>query len=89
MTTIITQDVRSDPAKNLNILSLGQYAFTVIMNKLLTATVDAGGPRGISQLMILKSVMESISRDSEVDSEEAVKRPCEVFHAIGGAGTGG
>ena len=38
--------------------------------------------------MILKNVMESISRDSEVDSEEVVKRPCEVFHAIGG-GTGG
>jgi len=89
MTTIITQDVRSDPAKNLNLLSLGLYPFTATMDKLLTEMVDAAGPRGISQLMILKNVMESLSRGFGVDSDEVVKRPCEVFHAIGGVGTGG
>jgi hypothetical protein len=85
----MAQDVRPGPAKNLNILSLGQYAFTAKMEILLRVIVDAGGPRGISQLMILKNVMESLSRGSGVDSEEVVKRPCEVFHAIGGVGTGG
>jgi hypothetical protein len=89
MSTRITQDVRSDPVKNLNILSLGGYPFTAQIEESLTGTVDAGGPRGISQLVILNNVMESLSRYSGVDSEDAVKRPCEVFHAIGGVGTGG
>jgi hypothetical protein len=85
----MSQDVQPGPAKNLNILSLGQYAFTAILEILLRVIVDAAGPRGISQLMILKNVMESLSRGSGVDFEGAVKRPCEVFHAIGGVGTGG
>jgi hypothetical protein len=51
--------------------------------------IDAGGPRGISQLMILKNVMESLSHSFGVVSEVVVKRPCEVFDAIGGVGTGG
>jgi hypothetical protein len=55
----------------------------------LTGMVDAGGPRGISQLMILKNVMESLCRGEGADFEGVVKRPCEVFHAIGGVGTGG
>ena len=52
-------------------------------------TADAGGAQGISQLMILERVMELISRGSREDSEAVVKRPCEIFHAIGGVGTGG
>jgi hypothetical protein len=66
----------------------GSVCVKVIMEELLTGMIDAGGPRGISQLMILKNVMESLSRGSRVDSEEVVKRPYEVFHAIGGVGTG-
>jgi hypothetical protein len=89
MTTTMAQDVGSSPQKNLNILSLGQYSFMVKIERLLTAMVDAGGPQGLSQLMILKRVMESLSRSSGAESGEVVKRPCEVFHAIGGAGTGG
>jgi hypothetical protein len=89
MSTRIAQDVSPGPAKNLNILSLGQYAFTGSIEESLTRMVDAGGPRGISQLMILKNVMESLHCGSGVDSEDNVKRPCEVFQAIGGVGTGG
>jgi hypothetical protein len=89
MATIIAHHVESGPTKNLHLLSLGQYAVIEIIDKLLTEILDAGGPQGISQLMILKDVMESISRGSGDDSERAVKRPCEVFHAIGGVGTGG
>jgi hypothetical protein len=85
----MAQDVRSGPTKSLNILSLGQYVFSSIMDKSLTESVDAGGPRGISQLMILKNVMESLSHGSGVDSDHVEKRPCDVFHAIGGVGTGG
>ena len=89
MSTTMAQDVRLGPAKNLNILSLGQYAFMASIEESLTGMVDAGGPRGISQLMILKNVMESLSRSSGVDCEDGVKWPCDIFHAIGGVGTGG
>ncbi|KIM22112.1 hypothetical protein M408DRAFT_54580, partial [Serendipita vermifera MAFF 305830] len=48
--------------------------------------IDGGGPRGISQLEILKHVLEKISGDTD---DIPLKRPCEVFAMIGGTGTGG
>ena len=60
-----------------------------IMNGMLTGGIDAGGPQGISQLLILKDVMERLSGDESGDSHGTVKRPCEVFDVIGGVGTGG
>ena len=59
------------------------------MNRMLTRCIDAGGPQGISQLLILKDVMERLSKGESGDSEGKVKRPCEVFDMIGGVGTGG
>jgi hypothetical protein len=55
----------------------------------LTCGIDAGGPQGVSQLLILKEVMEKLSKDELGDSHGIVKRPCEVFDMIGGVGTGG
>ena len=60
-----------------------------IMNEMLTRCIDAGGPQGISQLLILKEVMERLSKDEIGDFQGIVKRPCEVFDVIGGVGTGG
>ena len=57
--------------------------------ELLTDRRDAGGPQGISQLLILNEVMEKISKDESGDSQGIVKRPYEVFDMIGGVGTGG
>jgi len=75
--------------KPICLLSLGRRAFTDIMSYGLTFGVDAGGPQGISQLLILKDVMEKLSEDEISNSEGSVKRPCEVFDMIGGSGTGG
>ncbi|KIM21669.1 hypothetical protein M408DRAFT_80229, partial [Serendipita vermifera MAFF 305830] len=51
--------------------------------------IDAGGPRGISQLEILKHAMDKLSDDADDDFTHDTKRPCEVFAMIGGTGTGG
>jgi hypothetical protein len=59
------------------------------MNGMLTGGIDAGGPQGISQLLILKDVMERLSRDESGESQLTVKRPYDVFDMIGGVGTGG
>jgi hypothetical protein len=56
---------------------------------MLISGIDAGGPRAVSQLLILKDVMEKLSKDESGDSRGIVKRPCEVFDMIGGVGTGG
>jgi hypothetical protein len=56
---------------------------------MLTSCIDAGGPQGVSQLLILKDVMEKLSRDETRESQATVKRPCDVFDMIGGVGTGG
>jgi hypothetical protein len=56
---------------------------------MVTGGTDAGGPEGISQLLILKDVMEKFSKDENGDSQGIVKRPCDVFDMIGGVGTGG
>jgi hypothetical protein len=89
MSAIANPDMETHPAKNLNLLSLGQYASTGDNGQIVDENIDAGGPQGISQLMILNAVMESISHDHGDGSGGEVKRPCEVFHAIGGAGAGG
>jgi hypothetical protein len=64
-------------------------SFVVIMSGMLTSCIDAGGPQGLSQLLILKDVMERLSKDERGDFQGTVKRPCEVFDMIGGVGTGG
>ncbi|KIM19558.1 hypothetical protein M408DRAFT_83403, partial [Serendipita vermifera MAFF 305830] len=51
--------------------------------------IDAGGPRGISQLEILKCVMKRLADDADDGSPQTTKRPCEMFAMIGGTGTGG
>jgi len=90
MSIIVTPDVEASPSRNLNLLSLGQYTPVHPNNgRIVNGIVDAGGPQGISQIMILRSVMDSIARNSGDTSGMTVKRPCEVFHAIGGVGTGG
>jgi hypothetical protein len=60
-----------------------------IVNERLTCGIDAGGPQGVSQLLILNEVMERLCKDELRDSQGIVKRPCEVFDMIGGVGAGG
>jgi patatin-like phospholipase/acyl hydrolase len=45
-------------------------------------SLDGGGVRGLSSLLILKTLMETIN-------PEKPPKPCEYFHMIGGTSTGG
>ncbi|KAI1778195.1 acyl transferase/acyl hydrolase/lysophospholipase [Hypoxylon cercidicola] len=49
-------------------------------------SLDGGGIRGISSLLILQGLMETIQRARNLDT---VPRPCEYFDLIGGTSTGG
>jgi patatin-like phospholipase/acyl hydrolase len=44
--------------------------------------LDGGGVRGLSALMILKQLMETIDPDNP-------PKPCDYFEMIGGTSTGG
>jgi len=48
-------------------------------------SIDGGGVRGMSSLLILRNVMEEIARQKGITEA----RPCEYFDLIGGTGTGG
>jgi Patatin-like phospholipase len=48
-------------------------------------SLDGGGVRGLSSLLILRNMMEEIARRNGI----AEARPCQYFDLIGGTGTGG
>ncbi|KAK0218879.1 hypothetical protein IW262DRAFT_1558545 [Armillaria fumosa] len=49
-------------------------------------SLDSGGIRGVSQLIILDEIMKCIQVKKHLTE---VPKPCEYFHLIGGSGTGG
>src|ERR1700735_1756364 len=49
-------------------------------------TLDGGGVRGLSSLLILREIMEEIGRQS---GAERTPLPCDYFDLIGGTSTGG
>ena len=49
-------------------------------------TFDGGGVRGLSSLLILREIMETIERKTDADETPL---PCEYFDLIGGTSTGG
>ncbi|KAM0324875.1 hypothetical protein ACHAQA_007841 [Verticillium albo-atrum] len=49
-------------------------------------SLDGGGIRGLSSLLILENVMERICKAENLD---AIPRPCDRFDLIGGTSTGG
>jgi patatin-like phospholipase/acyl hydrolase len=49
-------------------------------------SLDGGGVRGLSSLLILKDIMEEIRRKA---GHESTPLPCEYFDLIGGTSTGG
>jgi hypothetical protein len=89
MSTTTPPSTENDPTRPISLLSLGRNTFIAVMNGMLTGHTDAGGPQGISQLLILKDVMERLSKGESGGSRGTVKRPWEVFDMIGGVGTGG
>jgi patatin-like phospholipase/acyl hydrolase len=55
-------------------------------NGLCLLSLDGGGVRGLSSLLILKDLMAQLN--SERENGESLK-PCDVFDLIGGTSTGG
>lgn len=55
-------------------------------NGLCLLSLDGGGVRGLSSLLMLRDVMMQLSAEQE--SSELIK-PCDVFDLIGGTSTGG
>jgi patatin-like phospholipase/acyl hydrolase len=49
-------------------------------------SLDGGGVRGLSSLLILKEIMAEIGRSAETQRDPL---PCEYFDLIGGTSTGG
>jgi patatin-like phospholipase/acyl hydrolase len=49
-------------------------------------TLDGGGVRGLSSLLILRDIMEEIAQRTNADE---TPRPSEYFDLIGGTSTGG
>ena len=52
------------------------------MTELRLLSLDGGGVRGLSALMILEQLMEAVN-------PQAPPKPCEFFDMIGGTSTGG
>jgi patatin-like phospholipase/acyl hydrolase len=59
-------------------------------------SLDGGGVRGLSSLLILREIMEEIGRRNEPEDYDAgehhhseIPLPCEYFDMIGGSSTGG
>jgi len=59
--------------------------------KIRILTLDGGGVRGLSSLLILREVVERLQhkRASSTDVPSMPLRPCDVFDLIVGTGTGG
>jgi patatin-like phospholipase/acyl hydrolase len=49
-------------------------------------SLDGGGVRGLSELVILRELMEDIASDQSLAS---TPKPCDYFDLIGGTSTGG
>jgi len=55
-------------------------------NKLCLLSLDGGGVRGLSSLIILRGIMERVNQGRPA---AARLRPCHIMDIIGGTNTGG
>ncbi|KAL5330889.1 hypothetical protein ACEPPN_000414 [Leptodophora sp. 'Broadleaf-Isolate-01'] len=55
---------------------------------LCVLSLDGGGVRGLSTLLILKALMGKVNAERKKEGQAVVK-PCELFDLIGGTSTGG
>jgi len=49
-------------------------------------SLDGGGVRGLSSLVVLREIMEEVQRQAKLTE---TPRPCDYFDLIGGTSTGG
>lgn len=71
------------------ITNYAQIVDTGTRKGLKLLSLDAGGSRAISQLMILKHIIEQADNEPKDDVVHKERKPCEIFDLIGGVGTGG
>jgi len=74
----------SDSQVPVNLLALGTEPLQQ-WNRVLIS-LDGGGIRGVSELLILHEIMSRIQHDLALPD---LPRPCDYFHLIGGTSTGG
>lgn len=74
------------PAKPVNLLSLGLPCYTSKFLESSNSSVDGGGIRGVSELIILDEIMKRLQHDLKLPE---LPRPCDYFQLIGGTSTGG
>ena len=82
-----SEAMKKEPPKLRKILSLGIHTLVHLQSvvPLLTCTCsDGGGVRGLSIIMILKSIMRNLNRKRKTNLE-----PWQEFDMIGGTSTGG
>ncbi|KAM5527920.1 phosphorylase superfamily protein [Fusarium oxysporum f. sp. phaseoli] len=74
-------------AKPLKILSLGQPPSSQCgLLHVANSSIDGGGIRGISSLLLLESIMEKVRETEKLDHDI---KPSQYFDLIGGTSTGG
>ena len=79
--------MKKEPPKMRKILSLGIHTsihLKTVLPVLTCPCLDGGGVRGLSIIMILKSVMRNLNRKRKTNLE-----PWQEFDMIGGTSTGG
>lgn len=54
--------------------------------KLRVLSLDGGGIKGLTSLLILRRIMRTMKIEGDLDMEP---RPCDIFDVIGGTSTGG
>ncbi|KAH8653144.1 acyl transferase/acyl hydrolase/lysophospholipase [Tricladium varicosporioides] len=57
-------------------------------NGLCLLSLDGGGVRGLSTLLILKTIMDRVNRERNKKNKDSIK-PSQMFDLIGGTSTGG
>jgi len=71
------------PQELANILAVGEAE---ISHQPRILSLDGGGVRGLSSLVILREIMEEVQRQAKL---KETPRPCDYFDLIGGTSTGG
>jgi Patatin-like phospholipase len=71
------------PQTPADILAVGEAE---IFHQPRILSLDGGGVRGLSSLVILREIMEEVQRQAKL---KETPRPCEYFDLIGGTSTGG
>ena len=76
----------------LRVLSLGEHSHSSSLHTLADLSIDGGGVRGYSMLILLHDFMHKVHtecHDGIPPEPDKIPKPCEYFDLIGGTGTGG